>query len=259
MKTLMAALLTVAGVTAVIGPAAHAGPSARGSASPHALCQSAISAAERGTRLPPKLLVSIGTVESGRRDPVSGTIGPWPWTINVAGAGYFFESKPDAIAAVERFRAAGVQSIDVGCMQVNLVHHAGAFASLDHAFDPQMNASYAADFLGRLYRETADWPRAAAAYHSRTPDLASKYLTKIFAVWPLARQYGAPDTIIRGQPEPPRVDPYGVYTREFAARLSQDVRDRAVRDAMMRDPASRNTRTAAKSRSYRSAENRQYR
>lgn len=256
MKRLIRGVLTLAVVITAAGSPAQAGSVARAVVGPHALCQSAISAAELSTRLPPKLLVSIGTVESGRVNPANGTVAPWPWTINVAGTGYFFETKPDAIAAVERHRAAGIQSIDVGCMQVNLVHHAGAFASLDEAFDPRTNVAYAAGFLNRLYRETADWPRAAAAYHSRTPDLASKYLTKIFAVWPLARQYGAPDTIIGVRNEPPRVDPYGIYTREFAARLSQDVRDRAMRDAMIREPAATNRRTAAKSRSYRSADNR---
>ena len=37
--------------------------------------------------------------------------------------------------------------MDVGCMQVNLYHHAHAFSSLDNAFDPQSNVDYAARFL----------------------------------------------------------------------------------------------------------------
>ena len=223
-----------------VGPAAHAaGPEPGGS--PHALCQSAIGAAERAQRLPPKLLNSIGSVESGRRDPVSGRFGPWPWTINVGGAGYYFESKAEAIAAVERHRAAGVQSIDVGCMQVNLVHHAGAFASLDQAFDPRVNAAYAADFLGRLYQETGSWPKAAAAYHSRTPDLAAKYQQKVMAVWPLAARYGGAVVVAPGRPEQPQIDPYKVYTPEFASRVLQDARDRAARDTSTRLSAHRLT------------------
>lgn len=207
-------------------------------------------------RLPQKLLGSIAMVESGRRDASTGVVGPWPWTINVAGTGFFFESKADVIAAVERHRAAGVHSIDVGCMQVNLVHHPNAFTSLEHAFDPQVNATYAAGFLSRLYQETGEWPKAAAAYHSRTPELASKYLQRVFSVWPLARQYGGASSIILARPEPPRVDPYGIYTKEFAARLSQDLRDRAGRNTMIREPTSAIAKAAARSRTYRSADNR---
>ena len=47
-------------------------------------------------------------------------------------------------------QAQGVRSIDIGCMQVNLMHHPNAFATLDAAFDPLANALYAARFLTEL-------------------------------------------------------------------------------------------------------------
>jgi hypothetical protein len=34
----------------------------------------------------------------------------------------------------------GVRSIDIGCMQINLVHHPDAFGSLEAGFDPITNA-----------------------------------------------------------------------------------------------------------------------
>ncbi len=74
---------------------------------------------------------------------------PWPWTINVAGQGFFFPTKALAVTAVRELLASGVQSIDVGCLQVNLMFHPAAFASLEQAFDPMANARYAARFLGR--------------------------------------------------------------------------------------------------------------
>ena len=87
------------------------------------------------------------------------------------------------MAAVNAHRARGARSIDVGCMQVNLLHHGDAFASLEEAFDPAANARYAAAFLQRLLAQTGSWPRAAAGYHSLTPDVGAEYARKVLAVW----------------------------------------------------------------------------
>jgi len=152
-------------------------------AAPGALCRGAIAAAEHAGAIPPLLLAAIGRVESGRRDPASGVLAPWPWTINAEGQGSFYDTKAQAIAAVRALQTRGVQSIDVGCMQVNLMHHPDAFASLDQAFDPSANAAYAARFLNELHAQTNDWPRAAAQYHSSTPSLAVAYQAKVLATW----------------------------------------------------------------------------
>ena len=72
-------------------------------------------------------------------------------------------------------QAKGIRSIDVGCMQVNLMHHPNAFASLDQAFDPVSNTAFAARFLNELYRRTRSWPKSIAAYHSDTPHIAEDY------------------------------------------------------------------------------------
>lgn len=193
-----------------------------------ALCGAAIQIASVAAKLPPGLLGSVALVESGRLELPSRRVVSWPWTINVAGTGYFFETKADAIAAVERARAGGVQSIDVGCMQINLLHHPGAFASLDHAFDPEINAAYGAAFLGRLFVQTGAWPAAAAAYHSQTPGLADDYQRRVMAVWPLAAKYG----FVPGAPAQRAIDPRNAYTPEFRTRLAQDAADRNARVAM---------------------------
>ena len=155
---------------------------ARADVAPSALCRSAIAAAERSFGVPDRLMQAIGVVESGRTDERGG-VTAWPWTINVEGVGYVFDTKQDAIAAVNAHRARGVQSIDVGCMQVNLMHHGDAFASLEQAFDPMANARYAAEFLQKLLGQTGSWPRAAAAYHSMTPDIGADYGRKVLTVW----------------------------------------------------------------------------
>ena len=146
--------------------------------------------------MPDQLMAAIGHVESGRRD-AQGVVHPWPWTINAEGAGQMFDTKAEAIAAVRALQAKGVQSIDVGCMQVNLMFHPTAFASLDQAFDPVANANYAARFLSDLYAQTHSWTQATALYHSATPELGADYQRKVAAVLPeeLQRSRDSPGNV----------------------------------------------------------------
>jgi Transglycosylase SLT domain len=148
------------------------------------LCRAAVAAAERNNGIPPHLLAAIARVESGRRDPITGDWHPWPWTLDVEGEGAFYSTKAQAVAAVQAAQARGVRSIDVGCAQINLLHHPNAFASLDIALDPQANANYAAQFLKELYGQSGDWAKAAAAYHSATPEIGAEYQRKVLAVLP---------------------------------------------------------------------------
>ncbi len=150
--------------------------------SPSALCDAAILGAERTAHLPQRLLGAIAEVESGRPDE-AGHLRPWPWTINAEGRGQFFASKQEAIAAVLALQAQGVHSIDIGCMQVNLMYHPNAFATLEGAFDPTTNAQYAARFLNTLYGISGSWLQAAAAYHSQTPAIGAEYQQRVMARW----------------------------------------------------------------------------
>ena len=146
---------------------------------PFDLCEHAIAQA-RLTPIPTALLESIARVESGRLDPATGRVRPWPWTINVGGAGRFFAEKAEAVAAVQAVQAGGIKSVDVGCMQINLLHHQAAFANLDAAFDPPTNAAYAARFLRSLYTQTGEWTLATAWYHSQTHELGEAYQRRVF-------------------------------------------------------------------------------
>ncbi len=152
-------------------------------AGPGEMCRQAIAAAESAQGIPPNLLQAIGLVESGRPVAGSGRSLPWPWTVDFNGRGAFFPDKPTAIRAVAAAQAAGMRSIDVGCLQVNLMHHPHAFADLEQAFDPVANARYAAGFLHLLYDQTHDWQAAAAAYHSQTPALAGPYRARVMQAW----------------------------------------------------------------------------
>lgn len=146
-------------------------------------CDRAGRAAEAAYGLPQGLLLAVGQVESGRWNPQSRRVAAWPWAVDSAGQGEWFDSKRGAIAAVEDLQAAGRRNIDVGCFQINLLNHPHAFANLDQAFDPQANADYAAHLLAGLHATLGDWQGAVAAYHSATPDIGLPYGEKVLAAW----------------------------------------------------------------------------
>ena len=147
------------------------------------LCTRYLPRHEREYGIPEHLLAAIASTESGRFHRALGLNLPWPWTINVEGAGYFFDTKEEAISAVRSFQDRGIVSIDVGCMQVNLMHHPNAFASLDQAFDPGYNVAYAAQFLKQNFQEEGSWRKATADYHSRTPTYGEQYANLVYGAW----------------------------------------------------------------------------
>ena len=147
------------------------------------LCEAAIAAAETKYELPHGLLGSIAKTESGRPITAMRDVRAWPWTINADGRGLFLDSKAAAVAWVQQAQTHGSKFIDVGCMQVDLPMHPGAFRSLDEAFDPGANADYAARYLRSLGAEAhGDWNVAVGLYHSHTPELAAEYRNRVAAV-----------------------------------------------------------------------------
>ena len=145
-------------------------------------CTQAAAVAEGAAGIPAGLLLAIGLIESGRTD-AAGARAPWPFAIQSGGAGRFPASAEDAVAAVQALQATGVQSIDVGCFQINLLHHPNAFANLASGFDPLINAHAAARFLASLRAELGAWEPAVAAYHSRTEALGAPYRDLVLASW----------------------------------------------------------------------------
>lgn len=137
---------------------------------------------ERLYNIPAHWLAAIASTESGRYHQRLRLSVPWPWTINVAGKGYWFDTKQEAVNAVRRYQAQGIKSIDVGCMQVNLMYHGKNFASLEQAFEPIYNISYAAKFLKQKYNDQGSWTKATAAYHSMSSRGAG-YYKKVYEKW----------------------------------------------------------------------------
>jgi hypothetical protein len=146
-------------------------------------CRRAAVQSEQAERLPPGVLLAVGQIESGRLNIQTGQVDPWPWTTNLSGDGHYFASAGDAIAWVTARQNAGYRSIDVGCFQVNLMYHPEAFASVAEAFDPAVNARYAAALLAGLYERAGSWPLAVAWYHSADPAEGQRYSGRVMAAW----------------------------------------------------------------------------
>ena len=140
-----------------------------------ALCERAAEDASRETGVPLDVLRAVARTETGRTK--NGKFGPWPWTVNANGKGYWFESDEQARAFAFGQYKEGARSFDVGCFQINYRWHGHAFRSLEHMFEPKANATYAAKFLLELFREKGEWTQAVGAYHSRTPKFAKTYIS----------------------------------------------------------------------------------
>lgn len=137
---------------------------------------------EKQHKIPRGLLHAISKIESGRKDDTGGFVA-WPWTVNAEGEGFYFATKEEAITAVQNMQRKGIQSIDVGCMQINLYYHPDAFKTLSDAFDPVKNVAYAAHFLTSLKNEHASWHNAVAHYHSANPIHHVPYRKNVLTRW----------------------------------------------------------------------------
>ncbi|MGJ8544688.1 MAG: lytic transglycosylase domain-containing protein [Sulfitobacter sp.] len=163
-------------------PAAAAAPAARSAAaqtrgSDTGVCIREILAAQSRHGIPNNLLLAIGLQEAGTKR--NGHFTVWPYAVNAAGTGRLFDTRAAALNWVAERQSAGVDSIDVGCMQINLRWHPDAFASAAEGFDPRSNVDYAARFLKNLYRRTGSWMTAAGSYHSFNPEFRAIYLAKL--------------------------------------------------------------------------------
>lgn len=138
---------------------------------------------ERKFSIPTHLLQAIAINESGRWHDVEKKRLPWPWTINVEGKGYYFNSKNDAIQNIKIHVMNGAKSFDVGCMQVNMYYHGEAFRNLQQAFDPRYNVAYAASLLRTNYNKFGNWDKAVAAYHSQTGNRGKEYAARVRKIW----------------------------------------------------------------------------
>lgn len=158
---------------------------------PARMCDHAAREAALATGVPQTVLRAITRVETGRMS--GGHVQPWPWTVNMEGAGRWFDNEDAARKYVFSHFKRGARSFDVGCFQVNYRWHSAGFASIDEMFDPMANALYAARFLKSLHEEFGDWPTAVGAYHSRSPEFARRYTARFERIFKTIASATSPD------------------------------------------------------------------
>lgn len=160
----------------------------------YAICENFIRRHEQKHGIPEKLLSAVALAESGRS--LGGDMVAWPWTINANGIPYIFDTKEEAVTKVKELQKKGIRSIDVGCMQINLIHHPDAFDSIEDAFDPEKNIAYGASFLKEKMTSQGNWHLAVAHYHSATQSLNQPYKDRVLKIWEkILGQPTLPDTL----------------------------------------------------------------
>jgi hypothetical protein len=142
---------------------------------PASICDAAARLAAKQNNVPLVLMQAIARVETGRGDPAQ----PWPWTVNSEGKGHWFTTRRAALDFARSELAAGRDRFDLGCFQINRHWHGHKFRSLNDMIEPLRNAQEAARYLAELRAAQGSWGAAAAAYHSRDPGRAQRYLLRL--------------------------------------------------------------------------------
>lgn len=120
----------------------------------------------------PKVLAGIAMNESA----YAGR--PWPWTLDVAGRGYFFKTREGAYRAITYLLSQDRCDFDVGIMQVNWCFHHQRFSSPWDALKPSTNIHAAEAILNENYSKTHSVAQAVAYYHSANPEPGREYLSR---------------------------------------------------------------------------------
>lgn len=137
--------------------------------------------------VPISLALAIARQESGIR----------PWVINVAGKGYFPQSREEAHSIAAKAWAEG-RSFDVGIMQINSYWLKKYNIAVEDVLEPQSNIAMGVWILAREIRRYGLTWQAIGAYHTplaRNPERAKQYATSVLN---LMRSICETDAQLRG-------------------------------------------------------------
>ncbi|MCP5408943.1 MAG: lytic transglycosylase domain-containing protein [Chromatiaceae bacterium] len=139
-------------------------------------------AAEQG--VPHSLLYAVALAESGKQIESAKAFRPWPWTLNLAGQGYFYETRSAAWQALTAWLREGRRSIDIGLMQVNWRYHRERLGTTWQALDPYHNLRVGAAILKQCYQTRRDWWSSVGCYHAPADaGRAARYRQRVVSHW----------------------------------------------------------------------------
>ena len=134
--------------------------------------------------IPHSLLYALALTESGKQITPTGEYRPWPWTLNVAGQGYFFESRLTAWQALTAHLTDGKRSIDIGLAQINWRYHQQRLGTPWQALDPYHNLRVGARILHDCYQTRQEWWGSVGCYHApANPQRADRYRSRVLSRW----------------------------------------------------------------------------
>ncbi len=141
-----------------------------------------IIAAEGG--IPHSLLYAVALTESGKQVTSADIYRPWPWTLNVAGRGYFYNSRLDAWQALIHQLREGERSIDIGLMQVSWRYHHKKLGTPWQALDPYFNLRVGSAILQACFKTRKDWWASVGCYHApQNSNRAGRYRRRVLSHW----------------------------------------------------------------------------
>ena len=142
-------------------------------------------------KIPESIFYAVALAESGRTLPADGVRRPWPWTLNVAGDGYYYATRHEAWQALRDWLDQGKRSIDIGLMQVNWRYHQSRLGDPWQALDPYHNLRVGADILQDCYATRRDWWVSVGCYHApANPERATRYRRRVESLWRYITQDG---------------------------------------------------------------------
>ena len=134
----------------------------------------------RQHNIPPGILYAIALTESGKTI-APGMFRPWPWTLNVAGKPKRYATRKATWNAMRYYMKQGIQSIDIGLMQVNWRWNKHRLGNTWTALDPRFNVTAGAKILRDEYKKQGNWVSAIGSYHSPGKSQAQKQRAQKYA------------------------------------------------------------------------------
>lgn len=116
-------------------------------------------------KVPVKLLYAVAMNESLHPTSHKRAI-PWPWTANVDGKSYRFNSREELYNFSNELISTGKRSIDICASQINWYWNHKRFKNLYEATDPAICLETSAKILSENHTKTNNWIMAAAIYHN---------------------------------------------------------------------------------------------
>ena len=134
--------------------------------------------------IPYTVLYAVALTESATQIDQGDLYRPWPWTLNVAGRGYFFDTRLAAWQALKNWLREGQVSIDIGLLQVNWRYHQKRLGTPWQALDPYHNLRVGAAILQACYKTRQDWWSSVGCYHApANSNRADRYRQRVVSHW----------------------------------------------------------------------------